>query len=297
MALRARKPVADSDGSAAPFSVATGIKSADPWLKLFFYGDFGAGKTVLSAQAVDIPRMRDVLFLNAEAGLKSVKESDAVENYEDIDSILVQDYETFVSVHRMLVAHCQARDAGDESRLERMAQKYGYNPERRYKTVVIDSLSEIENMNFARIIGMESDDLLQDMPETTFTDYGRNRQMLHKIVRAFRNLPMNVIVTCGADWDQDEKKKYKMQPRLTGKLSKDVQAFFDVVGFVQTAAQSSKDDSGDSTGGSTMARRLWLQPIGKFDAKSRLTPQDVGFIDDPTMKKLISRLTRKSGSK
>lgn len=298
MAVTTRKPLAEpasTAATAAPFSIVSGVKAAQPWLKLFFYGDYGSGKTVLSAQSVDVEVMKDVLFINIESGVQSIRGSRAVKNYADIDFVPCADFETFVAIHRMLLAYCQARDDDDAERIKKMAQKYGFNHTKRYRTVVIDSLSELNQISLARAFGENQDDLLATADsDDTRRDYGRNAQAMLKTVRAFRNLPMHVISTCGREWDQDERKKLGYQPRLTGKLAKEVQAFWDVIGFVQTAAQKPGEDE---EGGASVARRLWLQPVGKFDAKNRLSSQEITHIDDPTMEKLVALLTRKSASK
>lgn len=290
--VRKPSPAASPD---SPFSISTGVRSADPYVKMLIYGDAGAGKTVFAAQAVDVPSMRDVLVINAEAGTKSIVESGAVEHHDLLDSVEVQSYETFVQLYEWLLKHCNARDAKDQIKLDALAVKYGFPKGRKYKTVIVDSLSEIEQVNLTRIFGDDANDLMDAAEAADFRDYGQNRRLLHKVIRAFRNLPMNVIFTCARDWDQDEKKKYGYQPKLTGKLSKDVQFFMDIVGYLATG----KAGEDKTTGGSAdkLARRLWLQPIGKFDAKSRLTPQDIGYIDSPTLPKLMSKLTRKGQSK
>lgn len=293
MATTLKKPT-PSASPTSPFSISTGVRSADPYVKMLIYGDAGAGKTVFASQSVDIERMRDVLFINAEAGTKSITESEAVENHDLIDFVSVQSYETFVQLYEWLLKHCNARDAKDQAKLDALAAKYGFPKGRKYRTVVVDSLSEIEQVNLSRIFGDDADDLIDAAEAADFRDYGQNRRLLHKVIRAFRNLPMNVIFTCARDWDQDEKKKYGYQPKLTGKLSKDVQFFMDIVGYLATG-KSVSDEGG--AGVDKLARRLWLQPIGKFDAKSRLTPQDVGYIDAPTMQKLMAKLTRKAATK
>jgi hypothetical protein len=168
-----------------------------------------------------------------------------------------------------------------------MAEKYGFNPKRRYRTIVIDSLSELNTLSLQRAFGDNPDDLLSKFEsDDTRRDYGANKMAMIKVVISLRKLPIHVIATCGSEWDQDERKKLKHQPRLTGALSKEVQAHWNVVGFMEMLQK--ENDEGDPT----LVRRLWLQPLGKFDAKSRLSRQDVGFIDNPSMKKLSSLLTK-----
>lgn len=281
--------------SDAPFSIVSGIRAAQPWLKIFIYGDYGAGKTVLSAQSADVERMRDVLFINIESGIQSVIGSGAIENHNMIDVIECKTFDRFVLIHKMLLAYCQARDDDDTERIRKMAAKYGFDPKKRYRTVVIDSLSELNEISLARAFGENQDDLMSvSDSDDTRRDFGRNRQAMLKTVRAFRNLPMHVITTCGQQWDEDERKKLGYQPRLTGQLAKQVQAFWDVVGFLQTSSKKSEDGE---DGEPVILRRLWLQRVGKFDAKNRLSSQDVTHLVDPTMKKLVSLLTKAQKAK
>jgi GTPase SAR1 family protein len=290
-----RKPLAEPASTAAsdaPFKIVQGIQAEEQWLKLFFYGDYGAGKTVLAASAVDVEDMQDVLIINIEAGLTSIIGSKAVRNTKYIDSIPVKTFEEFVYVHRMLLAYCQARDDGDKERLKRMAEKYQFPPlaKRRYRTLIIDSMSELNQVSLARAFGENQDDLLNTTDsDDTRRDFGRNKQAMVKAIRAMRNLPLHVIATCGKDDIDPERKRFKRQPRLTGALAKEVQAFWDVVGLLETATGTSEIKDGEDE--KVILRRLWLQPMGKWDAKNRLSSQDVTYLDDPNMEKLVGLLT------
>ncbi len=298
---KVRRPLeepASTAASSAPFRIVQGIQAEEQWLKLFFYGDFGAGKTVLAASAVDVEDMQDVLIINIEAGLTSIIGSKAIKSHKYIDSIPIKTFEEFVYVHRMLLAYCQARDDDDQERLKRMAEKYQFPQlaKRRYRTVIIDSMSELNQASLARAFGENQDDLLgSSNSDDTRRDFGRNREAMVKTIRAMRNLPMHVIATCGREWDEDERRKLGYQPRLTGKLAKEVQAFWDVVGFLVTAPGSSEGKEGEDD--KTIMRRLWLQPVGKFDAKNRLSSQDVTHLDNPNMEKLVGLLTGHSAKK
>lgn len=280
----------DSTKPAGPFMITSGVKLSQRWLNIFIYGDYGSGKTVISAQSVDVPSMRDVLFINIESGITSIVGSKAVVNHESIDFVNCTKFEEFVAVHRMLIAYCQARDDGDTDRIKKMAEKYGFNPDKRYRTVIIDSLSELNQISLSRAFGEDNNDLLSTTSsDDTRRDFGRNKSAMLKVIRAFRNLPMHVIATCGRQWDEDERKKLGYQPRLTGALAKEVQSFWDVVGFMQTGAAKKDEDEENSE--PSIKRILWLQPIGKFDAKNRLSSQDVTHIENPTMSKLVKLLS------
>jgi AAA domain len=309
-APQARKALdqpASTAASSAPFRIVTGVQQAQRFLKIFLYAKYGHGKTVLAAQAADVPKevfdMGDVLFINVEGGTQSIMGArhkdgtQVVRNHKRIDFVpeegTLASFEMFDAIHRMLLAYCQARDDDDDERLARMADKYGFPAlrTRNWRTIIIDSLSELNSISLARAFGENTSDLLTlaDSDDTR-RDYGRNRQSMTKVLRAFRNLPMNVIVTCGADWERNDKDKDmrpKYYPRLTGALSQEVQGYWDVVGFLYSPGRdenATEEEQGISS-------RLYLQP-GKFhDAKNRLAGRDVRWLDNPSMTRLISLLT------
>jgi hypothetical protein len=147
---------------------------------------------------------------------------------------------------------------------------------RRYKTVIIDSLTEIEALNMQDLLGIhEGFNLTSDLPVAEFKEYKQNFNKMQMFIRTFRDLKMNIIMTASPQWDQDESKVYHYTLNLTGKLASQVQGFFDIVGFMQT---------GQATENEAATRRLWIQPVGgRFDAKTRLAGCKKSFFDNPTM--------------
>ena len=99
--------------------------------------------------------------------------------------------------------------------------------------------------------------------------------MMLRVVRAFRDLPMNVIFTCGEKYNQDETKKYRYVPDMTGQLAKKVQGFMDMVGYYVQG----KGESG------SIQRRLYVMPsgTGRYDAKHRYQAFKGDHFDDPTI--------------
>lgn len=267
-------------------NVTEGIEDADNYVKILIYGAYGAGKTVFSAESVDIPDMRDVLLINIEGGHKSIRLSGAVANHALIDSVRVTDFAQFTHMHEFLAHHCRLRDSNAIDKIQRMndlATKYGMPNERTYQTVIIDSLYELDSMNFRRLIGDKEAQIDQaTVSDDLRGDYGRNRQIMHKAIRSFRNLPMHAIFTAPSLVDKDDvTKKTTISPMMAGKLRKEVQGYMDVVAYLV---------AGEAADGQPIRRRLYLQSNGKFDAKCRLTPQSLTHIDDPTMAKLMQSL-------
>lgn len=273
------------------FSVTTGVSKGDSFIKALLYGSYGAGKTILASTAVDVPEMRDVIFLNMEAGTKSIMTSGAVKAPHEIDFITITMYDQFPAVIEFLKKHCRARDNNDAIMLAHVASEFGIKPSRRYRTIIIDSISELDSMNFRRLIADKPEDLMQANPSDDLRgDYGRNRQIMHKAFRELRNLPMNVLMIAPDDLDKDDTtKKITISPKLTGKLSKEIQGYMDVVGYLHKFER--KSASGDKT---EEVRRLFLQAsaTGKYDAKCRLAPSTLTHIDNPDMAALWGALVK-----
>jgi len=272
---------------AAPFQISSMTATGrNKWFKLLVYGSYGAGKTELVGTSVDVENMRDVLMINAEAGDLTYLETDRIKNVQLIDEVRVQNFKQLSFVKDFLKAHCIYRDRGDDAKLLELQQKvFGegiFEPDRlrKYKTVIVDSLSEIEQFNMYDLLGISVDQALHlDMNTAEFKEYKLNFNKMQLFIRGMRDLPMHVLMTAAQDYEQDEQKRQLFRPHLTGKLAAHIQGFFDVVAWLQV---------GQSTEDKVAPRRLWVQPVGgKFDAKNRRASLKKAFLEDPTMASLM----------
>lgn len=249
-------------------------------LKVMIYGNYGTGKTTLAGTAANVESMRDVLVINAESG------DLALTPFQDrIDTIQVTEYKRMSQIKEFLTKHCKARDAGDIDKLREMESYLrGYEVEtpKQYNTAIIDSLSEVEQYCMNQLLGItDTTKLDEEVQSAEWSEYKRNHSMIQRLVRAFRDLPMHVIFICGEQFNQDEAKRYKYSPALTGKLSKQVQGFMDMVGYL--AIGNPKDDG-------TVPRRLYVLPTGKYDAKHRYANFHGSFFDDPSMESILEQV-------
>jgi hypothetical protein len=277
------------------------------FIKCLFYGPFGSGKSSLAASAVDVPEMNDILIVDAESGTMSVADAPHIKDRALIDVVRVTDFKTVAYVQEFLKAHCVSRDSLDLNRLKALqARLWGYDlsvideshigPDvvevvngqevtkkarlRKYRTAIIDSLTEIDTFSMYQLLNIQTDMKLdKEMDVAQFAEFRKNNQMMQLLVRAYRDLPMNVIIVCSSQYTQDELKQMHWTPALTGKLSNQVQGFVDVCGYISTG----KPAEGDKT----IPRRLFIQPIGRFDAKNRIASFKDPFIDSPSMKDLM----------
>lgn len=292
---------------ASPFKIKP-LKTDHRYIKVVIYGPFGSGKTSLAASSVDVEGMEDVLMVNAESGTLSVEDAPYINNRYYIDRIDCTDFKTVALVQEFLVAHCKARDDGDIARLKALqARTFGYPADiidtdcdddefdadgaitkarlRKYRTVIVDSLTEIDTYSMYQLLNIQTDMKLdKEMEVAEWAEYRKNNQMMQLLVRAYRDLPMNVILVCSAQFNQDEMKRMYWVPSLTGKLAAQVQGFVDIVGYL--AVGTPKEDP--KTKEIMIPRRLWVQPVGQWAAKSRIASFKDPGIDQPTFGKIMA---------
>lgn len=270
-----------------PFQISS-VHEAQRWLKLFVYANYGVGKTRLAGSSALVPQMQDVLMVDAEAGDLTIATDEGIEiSGEDtrIDRVRCPDFKTFARLQEFLKVHCMFRDTKNDAKLKELEAKLrsDFNPDeppRRYKTVIIDSLTEIETFSMYGLLGITDRTALDE--ETASAEWGefkRNNTQILRAVRAFRDLPINLIVTSAAAYVQNDAKKMIWQPALTGKLAKQVQGFMDVVGFMAMV------NGGEGVG---EVRRMFVQPGSNYDAKCRFSNYKERYFDNPTIHSILA---------
>jgi len=238
------------------------------WLKMLIYGKPGSGKTTLGATADDHKLTKNVLFLNAEGGLLSVTNREPTPLAVDINS-----YQDMEDIFWWL-----ANEEYKEDKLD-------------INTVVIDSGTEIQNMNLESIVKDKMGQKTRQGKERTgiddvwLEDYGDSTTQLRRMYRRFRDLPMHVIITCLEGRTQDKDKTEQVHPLMTPKLRESICGYVDIVGYLYT------DEKEGDDGNNKTERKMLCQEYGKFFAKDRSPLGKLGMImTNPTMPKIMNKL-------
>lgn len=223
--------------------------------------------------------MCDVFMVNAEKGETTIEETDRIRNKDALFQARCDDIHQVARMKDWLIAHTTFRDANDEERLKKIERSIGYindGPAKRFNTVIVDSITEIQAFSNYQALGTSSAQALDtDIAETNWGIFGKVLTRSELMARAFRDLPMHVIMLCQEKWHQDEQKRMHYQPAMMGQMAKSIQGFFDIVGFLQRvpSPDATKDD----------LHRLWVQPVGKFAAKNRRSSFKEDYFDNPTL--------------
>lgn len=228
------------------------VKDIPPNSNIFVYGDSGVGKTTLLGSADEVPEMRKVLILSFEDGERSIKDK-----YPNVERVKITRW-----------------DQVNEVYAEAASGKHDYN------TFGIDSVTEAQDLNMMHLFGNDTKRIVEEGP--SWEEYRMSLASMRLFIRAFKNLPYNMIFTCLTKEVTDQKRKTtNVRLFLTGQLAGQVPAFFDLVAYMYM-----KEVDGEQT--RLMLTRKTEEHIAK-DRSGKL-PQ---VITNPTMKTLYPALVGK----
>lgn len=213
------------------------------FLNLLIYGEPGVGKTRLAGSAADHEDTSPVLILDIEGGVISLRESPT------IDVIQIRSIDKLIEVYDKLEEH---KGGG-------------------YKTVVIDSLSELQKLDMKTVMEQEYNANPQrvDKDVPTQRAWGKSQERLRRIIRGFKDLPVHTIMTAKVTSVTDEQTNVThYYPAFPGKMRGDAPGFFDVVGYMRIREEQN---------GKVRNRVLQIAASSKVVAKDRT--DSLGIVD------------------
>jgi hypothetical protein len=172
------------------------------YINMLVYGEPGVGKTRLAGSSVFVSDMCPVLLMDFEGGTLSL-----AGDMRDIDVIRPKTLQEIDKLYGIL---------------------YDENP---YRTVIVDSLSELQKVLMQAIMQeVVKKDPERDPDIASQREWGKNSEQVRAFVRAFRDLPCNTIFTALADESKDERSGInRVRPALPGKLKGEVGGYVDEV--------------------------------------------------------------------
>jgi phage nucleotide-binding protein len=186
-----------------------------PNINMLIYGDPGVGKTRLAGSADAVPELRPVLFVDVEGGTLTLRDV-----YPDCDVVRVTNWPELQAIYDELRAGLHS-----------------------YRTVVIDSLTELQQFNMEQLIlNKSAEDPDTDEDIATLRDWQRSGTQVRKFIRAYRDLPITTIFTALLKNDKDKlSSKVSKKPSLPGKMADQVAGMFDLVAYMYKKSIETSD--------------------------------------------------------
>lgn len=170
---------------------------------VLIYGDAGTGKTHLAGSADAVPQMRKVLHLDCESGANTLRAA-----WPNVEVLEINTWKELMSVYDALFAG-------------------GHD----YNTVIVDSLTEVNDYCIDAVAAearAKKPDTFDDVLE--IRDWGKVASRMLRMIRQFRDLPINTIFVGHMKEDRDQRSgRLLKQPLLSGQLAKKLPAIPDIV--------------------------------------------------------------------
>jgi len=187
-------------------SVETVEKEAK-YLRLCIYGEPGSGKTWFGASAALDELTSPVLFLNARAQIASLRSNPAyMEAIKDRRLVILtlEEYAELNYIYTWLF-----RGSGIESLDELFAQ---HGPP---KTIVLDSLTELQRIEILRVGGNPADKLLRDVEPPQIQHWGSLLSQFTLLAHLYYQLPYHICFV-GLEGVEYARHVVGETPRATG---------------------------------------------------------------------------------
>jgi hypothetical protein len=219
------------------------------WINLLVYGEPGVGKTRFAGTALEHEALKPVLYLDVDGGIVTLRKN------KDLDV-------------RQVRSMGEAREIYNT--LYKAVDWESKEPALPFKTVVIDTLSELAKLDM-REIAKEANARNPNQNEyvPSQREYLINGERVREIVRAYRDLPCNVVFCCGDA--RDNSNAMIFFPQFTGKLRHEIAGFIDIVGYM-----TADTDKGE------FVNQIQTVKTKRVSAKDR-TDSLGGLVDNPTL--------------
>lgn len=218
----------------------TSDASVKPSVLMLLYGQGGVGKTTFTSTAPN-PILADCENGSKYFGLRGIHMDVAtIDTWEDIQEF------------------------------------YKYVKDSKYDTIVVDPIGELMEKLKIHIINSKQKKWVQYDGSLTMAGWGEMKERMRMFVKTIKGLNKHMILVAHVEEKDDEGKLIK-KPKIMTKMSEELVALVDVVGFMEIVKHA------DATGDIQDKRIIRVQPSDKYESKDR-TGQLGGIIEPDFMK-------------
>jgi len=188
------------------------------FVNFLIYGEPKVGKTLFTATATEHPETSPVLLLDAEGGTTTIRK------YKQIDVVEVR---TIEELNKKILD----------------LQKAGEDLRNYYKTVVIDNMTEVQELDLKVIMRQayqkNPDKVDIDVPSPR--EWKKTGEHMRAIARAVRDLPCNTILTAHVVEVERDGQPTRKYPGFGGQAKTAVAGYMDIVGWMQIIQDRGKE--------------------------------------------------------
>lgn len=157
---------------------------------------------------------------------------------------------------------------------------YKYVKESPHQTIVVDPIGELMEKLKVHIINSKEKKWVQYDGSLTIAGWGEMKDRMRQFVKAIRDLNKHMILVAHVE-EKDDDGRIVKRPKIMTKLSEEMIALVDVVGFMEVVKSVNPQ-----TGEPEDKRIIRVQPSEKYESKDR-TGQ-LGAIIEPDFTKIIN---------
>jgi len=269
MAKTTTKAVEDalsSDGKSPQSETIAGfpleaVSSAMTSLNILIYGESGVGKTVISGSASAVPEMSPVVLIDAEGGTLSLNAF-----YPETKILPIRAFKDWKGLYKIYSKLYDAFEKGETPA----------------KTIIVDSLTEVQKISLKDIMAKESSENEKiDPDQASQSAWGKNLNQMRGLVRGFRDLPCSVIFTALTDEERDKKGRTLRRPAFQGRSKHELAGLMDIVCYYYM--DTDEDDR--------ILRKLLTAKTATTMAKDRSNRLPKPVMINPTMQDIYAAIT------
>jgi len=252
-------------------------------IKLLTYGKAGSGKTWLSYSASVDERTSPVLAIDCIGNPGSV-----FGMAKDVTLVQLDNIKDLSTIIDFLLK--------DQPKDHLFRKLMGLDNSIRFKTLIIDSLTEIQTMMLEAITGADKIVVGENRPQTQIQHFGQVLGQTLNFIKVIMKLPLNIICTALEDEDRNAQNVVtKYDILLQGKAKQQVPGIFHTLcrtitfnKFPPTYLDAINKEAVKQGIKLTPTTNIGLfAPIGNFEAKDQGKPQLPSYIIQPTISKIL----------
>jgi len=253
-----------------------------PLLRILPYGQPGTGKTGFCGTFDQDERTARTLFLNAAGNPIRIMKQEPAPIVLDIESI-----KDFNLVYSFI--------SGGQNKEHKFRELYEIEPEITFKTVVIDTITEVQRMINLDLMGIGMANFNEEAV-MRIQDWGTSLTKVINLVNLFYSLPVHVIITAQERAEIDDAtSRINYKPYLQGQAVDIAPAYAEIIGRMRRMIRGPQTGSPaiaeEASTDSDIVTVMYFESAGKYMAKNQVDLRIGKHMANPSATKILDLIS------